>query len=266
VLNIANKTNKIMAKKVRGLGKSIFYFVVCLAILAKVAYYVKERFFKPGFVHYSAFGIDIPTNYAMHGIDVSRYQEDINWGLVKKMKVNNIAIDFVFIKATEGMSLVDEEYKNNISGAREVGIPLGAYHFFIANRSGKLQAANFIETVRLKKGDLPPVLDVEKANGASIFDMQQRVADWLNIVEKKYKVKPIIYTNADFYKTFLADRFDDYPLWVAHYLVKDKPRIDRRWIFWQHSESAQVTGIRTNVDFNAFNGSKADFEKLLIKE
>ncbi len=254
-----------MAKKVRGFGREIFYTALLLAIFAAGAYYIRERFFKAGFVHYKEFGIDVPTNYAIHGIDVSRYQQDIDWKLVKEMQVKKIAIGFAFIKATEGINNVDEQFKDNMQAAKEAGVARGAYHFFIASRSGKLQAENFLENVNLKKGDLPPVLDVEKANGASVADMQQRVADWLDIVEKKYKVKPIIYSNVDFYKTFLAGRFDDYPLWVAHYLVKDKPRIERNWVFWQHSESGHVTGIRTNVDFNVFNGDSSDFKKLLIK-
>ncbi len=254
-----------MAKKVRGFGKEIFYTALVLAIFAASAYYIRERFFKPGFVHYSEFGIDIPTNYKIHGIDVSHHQNDIDWKLVKAMQVQKIAIGFAFMKATEGTSIVDNRFKDNMESAREAGVARGAYHFFIASRSGKLQAANFIDVVKLKKGDLPPVLDVEQVNGASVTDMQQRIADWLDIVEKKYKVKPIIYSNVDFYKTFLAGRFDEYPLWVAHYLVKDKPRINRNWIFWQHSESGHVTGIRTNVDFNVFKGDSSDFKKLLIQ-
>jgi lysozyme len=254
-----------MAKKVRGFGKEIFYTALVLAIFAAGTYYIRERFFKAGFIHYKEFGIDIPTNYTIHGIDVSRYQQDVDWKLVKEMQVKKIAIGFAFIKATEGTSVVDEQYKNNMEAAKEAGVVRGAYHFFIASRSGKLQAENFLETVHLKKGDLPPVLDVEKSNGASVLDLQQRVADWLEMVEKKYKVKPIIYSNVDFYKIFLAGRFDDYPLWVAHYLVKDKPRIDRNWFFWQHSESGHVTGIRSTVDFNVFKGDSSDFKKLLIQ-
>jgi lysozyme len=254
-----------MAKKVQGFGKSIFYTVVLLAVMASAAYYIRERFFKPGFVLYKEFGIDIPVNYTIHGIDVSHHQNDIDWALVKDMRVKKIAIGFAFIKATEGTSLNDDQFKENMEDAREAGVARGAYHFFVASRSGKLQAANFIDAVTLQKGDLPPVLDVEQVNGASILDLQERVADFLAMVEKKYKVKPIIYTNADFYKTFLAGRFDDYPLWVAHYKVKDKPRIERNWIFWQHSESGHVAGIRTNVDFNVFNGDSSDFKKLLIK-
>jgi lysozyme len=112
---------------------------------------------------------------------------------------------------------------------------------------------------------MPPVLDVEQTNGASETDIQQRVKDWLQMVEKQYKVKPIIYTNVDFYQNFLAGKFDDYPLWVAHYLVKDKPRIKRNWLFWQHNDGGRVNGINAYVDFNVFNGDSTDFNRLLIK-
>lgn len=254
-----------MAKKVRGFGIKIFYTVIVLVCFSIVAYYFKDRFNKPGFVLYKEFGIYIPTNYEIHGIDVSRHQQTISWNDVKEMKVNNVAVGFAFIKATEGTDLVDVAYKNNMRNSLQAGVPRGAYHFFTGSKSGKLQAAHFVETVYLKKGDLPPVLDVEQANGASVLQIQQRVADWLQLVEKRYKVKPIIYSNIHFYNTFLAGRFDDYPLWVAHYLEKNKPRIQRNWTFWQHNEAGRVSGIRTKVDFNVFNGDSAAFKELLIK-
>ena len=161
--------------------------------------------------------------------------------------------------------MVDQQFRRNMSETKKAGIARGAYHFFIGSESGKMQAQNFIETVILRPGDLPPVLDVETANGASATDLQQRVADWLAVIEKKYGVKPLIYTNVDFYKNFLAGRFDDYPLWVAHYLAKDRPAITRSWLFWQHNEKGNVTGIRSHVDFNVFNGDSTAFRKLLIK-
>lgn len=254
-----------MAKKVRHFGREIFYSAVLLATIAVLAYYTKQYFFKPGFVHYTAFGIDMPTNYRIHGIDVSHHQQDIDWPLVKKMKVKNIALGFAFIKATEGTSYVDEQYKQNLYQARAAKMPVGSYHFFVPARSGKLQAQNFIRVANIKSGDLPPVLDVEQANGVSVANLQQKVADWLYEIENAYNVKPIIYSNAAFYNTYLAGRFEEYPMWVAHYLEKNKPRIQRKWLFWQHSESGLVTGIRTQVDFNVFNGDSSDFKKLLIK-
>ena len=201
----------------------------------------------------------------MHGIDVSHHQDNIDWDAVKAMQVKNIRIGFAFIKATEGLGRVDNAFRRNWLNAKQAGIPRGAYHFFISSKSGKAQAENFIETINLEKGDLPPVLDIETANGASVEDLQQRVKDWLDIVQQFYKVKPIIYTNVDFYDNFLAGKFDDYPLWVAHYLVQDKPRIQRNWIFWQHNEKGHVNGIDANVDFNVFNGDSLAFRKLLLK-
>jgi lysozyme len=251
--------------KVKNFGKRIVVTLFVLMIFATATYYIKEKFFKPGFVHYKEFGIDIPTNYSIHGIDVSHYQQDIDWDLVKAMKVKNIAVGFVFVKATEGISIVDARFRTNMAEAKEAGLVRGAYHFFIGSRSGKAQAAHFIEHVNLKKGDLPPVLDVEQVNGANALDFTTRIKDWLTIVEKKYNTKPIIYCNIDFYKNYLQEQFSDYPLWIAHYLVKNKPRINNKWEFWQHNELGRVTGIRTYVDFNAFSGDSAEFKKLLIK-
>jgi lysozyme len=239
----------------------IFYLFAAAAAIYIITWYVN----RPRFVRYAAFGIAVPANYDIHGIDVSHHQAAIDWADVKAMQDKNIKIGFVFIKATEGVGNVDNAFRRNWFKAKDAGLPRGAYHFFIASKSGKAQAENFIENVVVQKGDMPPVLDIEQTNGASGEQIRQRAKDWLVIVEKTFKVKPIIYTNAVFYENFLAGHFDDYPLWVAHYLVKDKPRIKRNWLFWQHNETGRVNGIDAYVDFNVFNGDSSDFKKLLIK-
>lgn len=228
---------------------------------AAIIYY----FSRTRFVRYPEFGIDIPTSFSIHGIDVSHYQADIAWNEVKAMQIKKIRIDFSFIKATEGTDGVDDSFESNWRNAKRAGITRGAYHFFNPYKNGKAQARNFIETVTLKPGDLPPVLDIEKTGNLNKENLQQRIAEWLTAVEQHYKIKPIIYTGADFYTNFLAGKFDDYPLWVAHYLVKDKPRVKRDWAFWQHNEGGHVNGIDAFVDFNVFNGDSADFRKLLYK-
>ena len=232
---------------------------------AGTVYYITNIINKPKFVRYPAFEISLPVNYSIHGIDVSRYQKNIDWVAVKEMQDQQVKIGFAFIKATEGLGRVDDNFRKNWFRAKQANMPKGAYHFFISSKSGKAQAENFIETVSLSKGDLPPALDIETANGASAADVQQRVKDWLFVIEQHYKVKPIIYTNIDFYENFLDGKFDGYPLWVAHYYVRDKPRIERRWDFWQHNEKGRVNGIDTFVDFNVFNGDSSDFRKLLLK-
>jgi lysozyme len=258
---------QIVAKKRRKkFTNTLTFFLLVLAAIGAGTYYVSRHINRPKFVRYPGFGIDLPVNYVIHGIDVSRHQAVIDWKDVKAMQIRNVRIGFGFMKATEGIESIDGRFKKNWFEAKKAGIPRGAYHFFTPSKSGKAQARNFIETVHLEKGDLPPVLDVEQIRGTSISNLQQRVSDWIVTVEAHYGVKPIIYTNADFYENYLAGRFDNYPLWVAHYLVKDKPRIKRNWILWQHNETGRVNGINAYVDFNVFNGDSTEFRDFLIKK
>lgn len=219
---------------------------------------------KGEFVVYKEFGIPIPSNYAIHGIDVSRYQERISWDAVHRMEVDYIKLGFVFIKATEGTGRTDPYFQRNWKRSKEAGMVRGAYHFFIATRDGAEQAKNFVHSVKLQSGDLPPVLDVEKTFGVAPALLRKEVQKWCAYIESYYGVKPILYTNADFYTNYLQGYLDNYPLWVAHYLQPHQPRITRDWAFWQHSESGTVNGIYGKVDFNVFNGDSVAFRSLLV--
>ena len=183
---------------------------------------------------------------------------------MKGMEVKDIKIGFAFIKATEGRFLVDPKFRSNWLNAGKHDLPKGAYHFFIPGKNPEKQALNFIGIVSLKSGDLPPVLDVEISRKISVKQMREEVKIWLDKVEEHYGVKPIIYTNISFYEKYFAGVFDNYPLWVAHYLQPDKPRTKQEWDFWQHSELGRVNGITSMVDFNVFSGDSSDFKKLLV--
>jgi lysozyme len=220
---------------------------------------------KSKFTRYAEFGIGIPNEYSIHGIDVSRYQNVIAWEEVKAMQVDKIRLGFAFIKATEGISNTDPQFRRNWKKARSNEMIRGAYHFFIASKDGKMQAENFIRRVDLEPGDLPPVLDVEQRNGVSKAQLRKEAKEWLEVVEAYYKVKPIIYTNVDFYNQNLGSDFDSYPLWAAHYYEQEKPRIGRDWIFWQYNDGGNVNGIISKVDFNVFNGDSLQFRNLLLR-
>ena len=222
-------------------------------------------FRKAKLTRYPEFGIDIPEQYAIHGIDVSKYQSMIAWEEVKAMRVKNIQLGFAFIKATEGISNADNFFKRNWKKAKDNGVVRGAYHFFIGSKDGRLQAEHFINKVELEPGDLPPVLDVEQLNGVSSAELKSEMLEWLTVVEAYYKVKPIIYTNVDFYKRNIGSSFDNYPLWVAHYYQPGQPRIGRGWTFWQHNDAGRVNGIVAKVDFNVFNGDSLEFKELLVR-
>ena len=217
------------------------------------------------FTMYPGFGIELPSDYDIHGIDVSIFQQTVYWPGVKQMQEKDVKIGFVFIKATEGLLNTDRQFKRNWQKAKEANIPRGAYHFFLATKDGKAQANNFIKRVKLEPGDLPPVLDIEQLNGTTSTELRKEAMEWLSIVENHYKVKPIIYTNVDFYKRHLGTEFDNYPLWVAHYYVQKEPRINRGWLFWQHNDQGNVNGIVSKVDFNVFSGDSIQFRNMLMR-
>ncbi len=252
-------------KKKRTSSKYLFNIFFWLAIICVAVYCLVFFFVIPTNVFYPGFQIEIPPGYEIHGIDVSRYQKTINWQEVKDMQVNDVKIGFVFIKATEGVGNVDEQFRRNWLNAEQQNICKGAYHFFISGKSGKKQANNFIEIVNLKKGDLPPVVDIEQAYGVAADEIKKEITEWIATIEKQYGTKPIIYTNIDFYNNYLQQGFDEYPIWIAHYLQPEKPRFERKWSFWQHGENGRVNGIKAPVDFNVFSGDSADFKNLLIK-
>jgi len=207
-----------------------------------------------------------PADYQIHGIDVSKYQGDIDWTAVR-----DSGIKFAWIKATEGGDYRDEKFSRNWEMAKAAGIPRGAYHFMYWCRPAEEQAQWFVENVPKDPDALPPVLDVEW-NGNSktcphrvprdLALAQMRIV--LNAMEQAYGKKPVIYTSIDFYRDVIKGSLTDYPMWVR--CVKAYPAArygDQRWHFWQHTEHARVPGIRGNVDENAFNGSPVEWRSFL---
>jgi len=239
-----------------------FIFLLCLT-LGGWLYWLKEED-ALNFVKYEEFGIEMPVNYAVHGIDVSKFQKNINWSAVEQMQVDRIHISFAFIKATEGITRQDANFKQNWRRAKKAGIVRGAYHFFYSTRDPLKQVINFQNVVQLEPGDLPPVLDIEVHNNQPAAVIRSTARIWLEEMEKAYGVKPIIYTNMHFYETYLGEEFDRYPLWVAHYYQKERPSTRRQWVFWQHSDIGRVNGISTTVDFNVFRGDSLALRKLCI--
>ncbi len=257
----------MFSRKQRKRIRRATWSALMVMILIIVVYFIvdKTKKHKAKFTRYPEFGILIPENYSIHGIDVSKYQDMIAWEEVKTMRVKNIQLGFSFIKATEGIGNTDPWFKRNWKKAADQKMTKGAYHFFIGSKDGKLQAENFIDKVDLDPGDLPPVLDIEQLNGATSEQVKKEAKEWLDVVEEHYNVRPIIYTNVDFYTRHLGSGFDGYPLWIAHYYQMEQPRIGRGWVFWQHSDQGRVNGIVSKVDFNVFNGDSLAFRNLLVQ-
>ena len=192
------------------------------------------------------------------GIDVSEFQGIIEWEGAKILE-EKYPVQFVFIRATAGNNKVDKRFENNWQAARDNKIMRGAYHYYRPNENSIEQANLFIKTVKLKKGDLPPVLDIEKLpENQSIDNLKKGLKRWLNKVEEHYQVRPIIYTGERYYDDFLKEEFGEYLFWIANYNFY-REKIEKDWLFWQFTEKATLPGIKHQVDVNIYNG---DLEQL----
>ncbi len=205
-----------------------------------------------------------PAGYSIHGIDISHHQGEINWEKLRNATIANSPIRFIFIKATEGIDFLDENFNDNFYQAKDNNFIRGAYHYFSPAKSAKEQANYYLKQVHLEEGDLPPVLDFEEHGKLTPEQIKTAAKTWLSIVGKKFNVKPIIYTNYDFKQKYLSDSIlNEYPYWIAHYYV-DTLKYQGQWRFWQHTDRGSVNGIRGNVDFNIYNGSMYDLQKFTI--
>ena len=213
---------------------------------------------------FKGYGVCLPVNYKIHGIDVSHHQGEIDWEAVKATDKQEYPIRFVFMKATEGGDHKDRLFADNFRHAREVGLVRGAYHFYNPNTDPIRQADFFISQVKLETGDLAPVLDIER-KPRSKAQLQADLVKFLNRLEQHYGVKPIIYTSYKYRLHYLdTPELSSYPLWIAHYYV-DALSYDGPWQFWQHTDYGTVPGIEENVDLNVFNGSWNDLLRYTLK-
>jgi lysozyme len=197
------------------------------------------------------------------GFDVSQFQGDINWEEIDSVE-HKFPLQFVLIRATAGNDKQDTRFNDNWAAAKKQHFIRGAYHYYRPNENSLEQAENFIKTVKLYKGDLPPVLDIEKLpENQSIDSLKVGLKRWLKRIDEHYKVRPIIYTGEKYYTDFLKEDFPEYTFWVANYnfFVEN---IKDDWLFWQFTEKARIKGIEERVDLNIYNGTPKMLKYLTI--
>jgi lysozyme len=156
-------------------------------------------------------------------------------------------------------------FAENWIAAKKQGHIRGAYHYYRPDENSLEQAALFIKTVKLEKGDFPPVLDIERIPSSQPIDsLRKGLRRWLNKVEQHYKVKPIIYCGESYYNDFLEEEFgSEFQFWIANYNFFVE-QIDPDWHFWQFTEKGEIPGIIGDADVNIFNGSGEDLRELTI--
>ena len=220
----------------------------------------------------------------LHGIDVSAWNgKNINWDAVSKANTK-----YCWIKATEGQTHTNRGHVDKFKGARDHGIIVGGYHFGRpdhnryddAETDAKKEAEHFLSTmsqnwasVGIKKGDLLPVLDVEKGMKTDDqYNVEWSLA-WLECVEKETGARPVIYTAKWAWDLYLAKAnscdlttLTSYPVWWASYNEGSTPKRDVRgwkeWNIWQYGSKGSVNGIPGNVDVNWMAGGQ--LQSLLV--
>lgn len=225
----------------------VIIFIIVIVIIGSLCFF--------GFLWPNKFFAD---NYSVQGIDVSNYQRDINWRQV----ADNKKIKFAYIKATEGNDYQDKYFKKNWDGISKNSLYKGAYHYFTTKSTGKAQAYNFINTVPVEKGCLPPVVDIEEESNDKTKFIKE-LKDYLNIIEKRYNQKPIIYTVNNLYDEYIKDYFKDYDIWIRDIIKPAKLSGDRKWLMWQYCSRGRIHGIDMYVDLNVYDKDIDNLELLL---
>jgi lysozyme len=207
-------------------------------------------------------GVLAAKRLPIQGIDISRWQRDIDWEEVRRAGTR-----FAFIKATEGGDHIDERFRDNWAESKRAGVPRGAYHFVFWCRPAKDQIRWFIRNVPKDPDALPPVLDVEWNNHSRCprttpDKARAKMREMLRAFEQHYGKKPVIYTDINFHEDVLEGvrEFDDYPFWIRSTAAKPEARYENRpWEFWQFTTTGRVPGIVGDVDRNAFFGTERQF-------
>ena len=212
------------------------------------------------------FAVKHPKRYPVHGIDAARYQGVIDWQTAARSGVS-----FAYLKATEGGDGLDPSFATNWQAAAGAGIPRGAFHFFYFCRPAAEQARWFIANVPRSPRALPPVLDMEWTPFSPTCTLRPDAADvraeaetFLNILERHYGQRPLIYTSPEFFATNQLGRIPRTEFWLRS--VADHPANtypNQAWIFWQYSSTSRVPGVQGPVDTSVFAGSVAAWQAWL---
>ncbi|MBA3042350.1 MAG: glycoside hydrolase family 25 protein [Alphaproteobacteria bacterium] len=209
------------------------------------------------------FGAKTPHRHKVHGIDVSKWNGDVDW-----VKVRKSGVSFAFIKATEGKDVVDSRFDEYWRQAAAAGIPHAPYHFYYFCSTADEQADWFIRNVPKASMHLPPVLDVEWNHTSktcnyrpSAMTVRAEMKRFMDRIEAYYGKRPIIYTSVDFHRDNLEGSFQDYHFWVR--AVAQHPEEiypDRRWAFWQYTSTGVIPGIKGDTDINVFAGTEKNWK------
>lgn len=211
-------------------------------------------------------GVSRARALPIQGLDVARYQGRIDFDAARRGGTH-----FVFIKGTEGKDYIDPNFYENWRNARAAGVARGAYHFMTWCSLASDQARWFAEKVPNDPDALPPVLDLEWNNSSSCknkfnrADILEKVRVMLAAMEAHTGKLPIIYTDINFHRDILAGENFDNAFWLRSTAAEPQQKYYQRpWTFWQWTQTGTMSGIRGEVDRNAFYGDESEWVVFLL--
>ncbi|MDE7160214.1 MAG: hypothetical protein K2O24_05150 [Muribaculaceae bacterium] len=196
------------------------------------------------------------TRFPVRGIDVSGHNGMMNLEAAGK----ETGISFIILKASEGVTFQDKNFRINYDKATEAGLLTGAYHYFRFDCGGTDQARNFLRTIGDRELPLGLFIDIEdhgNANGVPMSKISSRLTamvEYLNLLGHRVTV----YSNTDGYYKYVEPILPGADLWIASF--KSVPPPLPNLFFWQFSHSGRMAGIRGKVDLDAFAGSRAELD------
>ena len=206
---------------------------------------------------------------SLNGFDVASYQAGMN--------VGEAAVDFVLVKATEGIDYTNPEFNGHAKQTWSAGKKLGVYHFIRNDSDIKKQANYFLTTVKPYIGKAMLVLDFENTTDSTIQNQAGvgLAKQWLDYVYQQTGVRPVLYTgiscenSLDWSSVVNAN----YGLWIAQYnnynIVDGYQPRDlygnlKHWkaaVMFQYTSTGRLPGWNGNLDFDVFYGDKSAWDK-----
>ncbi len=194
------------------------------------------------------------TGSGVRGIDVSKWNGNINWQAVKNSGIEYVIIRCGYRGSSQGMLIEDPKYQSNIKGAIEAGLKVGVYFFTqaISEAEAVEEASMVLEQVKNYQITYPIFLDVEASGGrADGIDKDTRTAVCKAFCQtiQSAGYTAGIYAN----KTWLETKMDGgvlsaYKIWLAQYAAT--PTYGGRYDMWQYQATGKVSGISGDVDMN----------------
>ncbi len=222
--------------------KSIFKILVSLLILVTAPMYILIA---------PVYAFSPSSDVIYEGIDVSGWQENINYAEVKQS-----GIEIVYMKSSEGKSFVDPYFNQNYTNAKANGLKVGFYHYLIArsNEEAVQEARFFVSVISGKEPDCRLAMDFESFGNLSVAEINQIGITFMRTVENLTGKEVIIYSNTNDATNIFSGELTNYPLWVAQYEV-EQPTPNGKWSTWagwQYTDKGEVAGIGGYVDRNKF--------------